>query len=682
MSPQVLVNVAWAVTLWGAAAATAVVLLAKAAAVVRRNVCRLGLAGVPAVLAGAVVGTLWRPSAGLIVQAPAAAPAVSERVRKPALPWHGHLARGTHGQDAHATFSNAVAPVAEPDERLGPPTVPAPAATVSNAPSGASFTIDWPAAVFAGTGAFAAALTFLLAWRLVRLAAWRRSWQPASSAWVSVTRRLARRVGMERPFAVFLVPGLTQPAATGVFRPAIVLPDRAPASLGPVLRSALAHELGHLAGRDPLWNVLGRAIVAMAWWCPPAWWLRRRAEIESELAADDHALASGVRPIELAKTLARFAELGLRRAPAGVSGMACHLQRRIEMMLRHGQTHRPRAAGREYWLLMAAAGLMGVAILATPLVGVARAEEGNAELKRPPAVRDGGGEGERRVEERREGERPREVRRDGEGERPREVRRDGEGERPREVRRDGEGEGRREGPREGEARFRMPRELQQMMQAAKITNQQEQDIKKALQAKEEAIGEWRRQNAARFREAEEAMRRAQETLRRLRDEQAEVASKADEKVLAVFTPQQRAQGATSRIAAMYNRPNGENPVRMTNRQLDDMDILCEKAQKELIEAEKKPGAAAAQAKEEVLSRLQKEIYEKVLDDEQRQRSPRPRGVTGAREGEGEGRRVERREGEREGPRVPVREGAREGGAREGGEREAPRREGRDADRER
>jgi len=688
MTSQLLINGAWAVVLWTTAAATAVMLLGKAPAVVRRNVCRVGLAVVPVVLAGAVAGTVWRPWAGLLVQPVAeTVPAASREASGPeeveTAPW-APLAAASEPRERSDRARPALpaekrpAPLPAGADRHGPRDEPSPAAASSLA-NDAAWIVDWPAVIFAAAATLAAGLALLLACRLVRLAAWRRRWLPAPKAWVSVTERLARRIGLTRRFRVYVVPGLSQPAAAGVFRPAIALPDRAPRSLGPVLRSALAHELGHLSGRDPMWYVLARAVVALAWWCPAVWWLRRRAEIESELVADDHALACGVRPIDLARTLARFAELGLRRAPAGVSGLACHLRRRIEMILNTGQPHRSKSSGPVRWLLAAAAGLMALGILGTPLIGMARADDGGEELTRPPVVRDAGkevregrrdgdregAERERRRERDREGG-ERERRREGDREgAERERRREGDREgAERERRRDGDREGaERERRREGEGRVRLPRELQQMIETVKITNAQEAQLKKALVAKENDLRQWRQENAARLREAEQALRRAQETLRRLRSEEREVAGKADARLMGVFTPEQRALWATTRIAKLYDRRNAENPVRLTNRQLDDIDILCEKAQKQLVALGKssKPPAAVAEAREKTLHQLQRDIYEKVLDDNQRRRSPRPRGLRG--EGEGERRREGDREGrEREERRIPDRErGEREEG---------------------
>lgn len=347
------------------------------------------------------------------------------------------------------------------------------------------------------------------------------------------------------------------------------------------------------------------------------------------------------------------------------------------MVMNPRRSHESRVDGRSRGLLTLAAVLVGLAVVVFPLVGIARAEE--ADEKTPPVVR-------KADDARREGEaRPRGERREGEREaRPREERREGEREaRPREERRrDGEGEGRgREGARgrgergEGGRRreLRIPGELRQMMAAVKITEAQEQAIKKMLRAKEETLREWRKQNEPRIREAEQALRKAREALRRIHDEQKLAADKAHAKVLGVFTPQQRATWATAKVAKkMYERRGREQPLILSNGQLDDIDILAEKAAKELIAAEAKPADEARRAKQEILLKLQKDIYGKVLTDDQRRRAPRPGGLRGRGE-EGEGRRVRGRGGEGEGGRERPRPG--DGDGRREGEGERPRRRG-------
>ena len=49
----------------------------------------------------------------------------------------------------------------------------------------------------------------------------------------------------------------------------------------------LAHELAHLAARDPFWCLVADGAAAMLWWHPAVWWLRRQSQLASELAADE-----------------------------------------------------------------------------------------------------------------------------------------------------------------------------------------------------------------------------------------------------------------------------------------------------------------------------------------------------------------------------------------------------------
>jgi hypothetical protein len=363
--------------------------------------------------------------------------------------------------------------------------------------------------------------------------------------------------------------------------------------------------------------------------------------------------------------------------------MACHLTRRIEMILNGKQPHESRVDGRARWFLGLASCLVGLAVVAFPLVGVARGadEEGR---DRPRVARDRPREGE-------EG-----------GERSREGRRDGDRER-------GEGEGRRDGDREvergrrdalisdrdferilrvigsfarrrrGEGSFRgeegrsyLSRDVKAMADAVKATDGQRQALRDKLEAKEQALRKWEQDNQARVKALVESLQKVCQDLEALDAEHRKVAESADAGIVGVFTAEQRALWETSRIARMYTETRGEGGPRytLTNAQLDDIDVLCEKAAKELLAAESKPQAEAEKAKREILYNLQKKIYEDVLKDDQRPRAPRPRGYPG-REGEGERRREGLREGGVEGER---REGA---GDRERGERKEGARPDRD-----
>ena len=80
----------------------------------------------------------------------------------------------------------------------------------------------------------------------------------------------------------------------------------------------LAHELAHLARRDPFWLVLGQAIACVLFFQPLNWVARRRLREISEMLSDEWAVARTGRPLSLAGCLAEVAgwSVGVR-PPAG-----------------------------------------------------------------------------------------------------------------------------------------------------------------------------------------------------------------------------------------------------------------------------------------------------------------------------------------------------------------------------
>ncbi len=159
--------------------------------------------------------------------------------------------------------------------------------------------------------------TRLLAWGAVALGAW--------ALGVLLVRELrARRVlAARRPvsdaellgIARALLPGrsvrltecrgLATPLTLG--RNEVVLPRDLTQRLTPGEREALlAHELAHVARRDPLWLGLARCVAAATVFQPVQRRLLHRLEDETELAADAWAAARTLRPLELARCLERF----------------------------------------------------------------------------------------------------------------------------------------------------------------------------------------------------------------------------------------------------------------------------------------------------------------------------------------------------------------------------------------
>jgi hypothetical protein len=165
-------------------------------------------------------------------------------------------------------------------------------------------------------------------------------------------RSLERARARWRPEVVEGVPVLVSawvgPAALGVVRGAIVVPEWALALEGRFRRLLLLHESEHLRAGDPRLLLAGLLAVAVMPWNPALWWQFRRLRQAMELDCDTRVLRAEPDPRSYGLLLL---EVGRRRGGAilAVPGLAesrSFLERRIRML---GSTNlgsgRLRAAG-------------------------------------------------------------------------------------------------------------------------------------------------------------------------------------------------------------------------------------------------------------------------------------------------------------------------------------------------
>jgi hypothetical protein len=183
---------------------------------------------------------------------------------------------------------------------------------------------------------------------------------------------LARRLGMRGRVRLLEGRGLCSPAAFGVLRPTVVVPAGFARDFdGPSQEVMLAHELAHLAARDPAWHLLADLVTAALWWQPLAWWARHRLRAAGELAADEASLLVADGPGVLARCLV---DLGSRLVGAARpgwvrmagSGFRSGLGRRVERLVRLGGAWRPpRRSLARVVLSVGAAALLACAALPT-----------------------------------------------------------------------------------------------------------------------------------------------------------------------------------------------------------------------------------------------------------------------------------------------------------------------------
>ncbi|HVK08045.1 MAG TPA: M56 family metallopeptidase, partial [Gemmataceae bacterium] len=129
---------------------------------------------------------------------------------------------------------------------------------------------------------------------------------------------VGRRCGYRRLVRVRVARGLAAPLVFGHRRPVLVVPPDFAETFTPAQQEAIvAHELGHLAHRDPVWQWVATAAVALHWWNPAAWWARARHRDAGEAAADEFTAAVREGPTLLAESLVL---LGRRLAARRLAG--------------------------------------------------------------------------------------------------------------------------------------------------------------------------------------------------------------------------------------------------------------------------------------------------------------------------------------------------------------------------
>src|SRR5687768_12089613 len=135
-----------------------------------------------------------------------------------------------------------------------------------------------PIVWLAGTVAAVAALLLSLL-RVALLA--RVSDVVADPSWDEAARTLGARLGLKRPARLLTSPRVATPMAGGLWRPVVFLPASASEWSAEWRDVVLAHELAHLARRDPVRHVTARLAVGLYWFHPLAW--LRSEEHTSEL---------------------------------------------------------------------------------------------------------------------------------------------------------------------------------------------------------------------------------------------------------------------------------------------------------------------------------------------------------------------------------------------------------------
>jgi beta-lactamase regulating signal transducer with metallopeptidase domain len=231
---------------------------------------------------------------------------------------------------------------------FGAAEMPAPAAVPA-------LVLVWSAGFVVTGGVLALAVV-----RMRRIA--RRAQRLDTGSWPDLARTVAATYGLRRNVVILRtdVPGLL--ATSGVRRPQVLIPPGA--STWPEDRVAvvLRHELAHIRRHDWLVQIVGEALVTLAWFNPLMWLACRRLRRESELACDDAVIAGGVAAGDYAShllALARICRGSARWTPATPMAHSSTLERRIAAML-NPDLDRAAPSRRALFLILALLGALTV----------------------------------------------------------------------------------------------------------------------------------------------------------------------------------------------------------------------------------------------------------------------------------------------------------------------------------
>jgi HEAT repeat protein/beta-lactamase regulating signal transducer with metallopeptidase domain len=281
------------------------------------------------------------------------------------------------GEGAGAALPDAARPVA---------------ATTDPSTTGAS---PWVLALTSIWALIAGALLLRLSYRHLRLRWLLRSRRevPGGDPAAVMLTELRRAAGVWKPVRLTCSSLVGTPLALGGVE--VCVPERLLTELGPEeQRAALAHELAHLARRDPVWQIAGAVVGAVLFFQPLNQLARRGIRSAAEYLADGWAVEQTGSRMELARCLAAVAGwVAPSREPAlagtvamaeGGSPLLVRVQRLLE--------REPEAPTRLVLHLALAVGVVAAAGAFAPAVGPANGTGGVPDTLRDDfrqAFRDG-----------------------------------------------------------------------------------------------------------------------------------------------------------------------------------------------------------------------------------------------------------------------------------------------------
>jgi beta-lactamase regulating signal transducer with metallopeptidase domain len=257
-----------------------------------------------AVWTAAVIGHLAIPALVLILPA-------WQMPLLPAAPWiqrqptsnaraNTESANNVGGITSASKASVPIAPAVEAQTAVGTQATESGANSPTTAPVAAAKAVSPAsgAAILATIWLVGAALVLLRlavgTWKVGQLA--RDGARVEDGVWLSLTQRLANRLGVTRPLILLRGEKLAVPVTWGIVYPAVLLPQDSDNWSEERRRFVLVHEMAHVKRFDALTQLLAQFAVALFWFDPLVWVAAHQMRVEREHACDDYVLRDGTTP--------------------------------------------------------------------------------------------------------------------------------------------------------------------------------------------------------------------------------------------------------------------------------------------------------------------------------------------------------------------------------------------------
>ena len=229
----------------------------------------------------------------------------------PATPWMSQSAPASSFAATPSVSKNEIASASKASGQVAPaPEAQTAASKQATGPGAGSNVVETPASVNkastrVSTFAIVAAIWFVGAvlvllrlaigtWKVGQLA--RDGARVEDGVWLSLTQRLANRLGVTRPLTLLRGESLAVPVTWGIVYPAVLLPQDSESWTEERRRFVLVHEMAHVKRFDALTQLVSQVVVALFWFDPLVWIAAHQMRVEREHACDDYVLRDGTTP--------------------------------------------------------------------------------------------------------------------------------------------------------------------------------------------------------------------------------------------------------------------------------------------------------------------------------------------------------------------------------------------------